>query len=64
MKHCHESCAADWPYSSIHQYIKAGMTGHDWGGDICKIDKSDKKAMARQNDAVGVRFSPQPTGLP
>jgi len=40
VKHGHVTRAADWPYSSIHRYIEAGMMDHDWGGGICGNDKS------------------------
>jgi putative transposase len=40
VKHGHVTLAADWPYSSIHRYIEAGMMNHDWGGGICCNDKS------------------------
>jgi putative transposase len=39
VKHGHVSRAADWPYSSIHRYIKAGMIADDWGGGICDNDR-------------------------
>ena len=31
VKHGYASRAADWPYSSIHRYIAAGMLTQDWG---------------------------------
>ena len=31
VKHGHVTQASDWPYSSIHQYIKAGILPKDWG---------------------------------
>lgn len=31
VKHGHASRARDWPYSSIHQYVAAGMVPCDWG---------------------------------
>ena len=40
VKHGHVTRAADWPYSSIHRYIEAGMMDHDWGGGICGNDES------------------------
>ncbi len=30
--HGHVTRAADWPNSSIHRYIAAGMIDRDWGG--------------------------------
>ena len=41
VKHGHVQRAADWPYSSIHRHIEAGMIGRDWGGGICENDKRD-----------------------
>jgi putative transposase len=40
VKHGYVVRAVDWPYSSIHRYIEAGMMDHDWGGGICGNDKS------------------------
>ena len=40
VKHGHVTRPADWPYSSIHRYIEAGMEDHGWGGGICGNDKS------------------------
>ncbi|MCG2746782.1 MAG: hypothetical protein L6365_04540 [Desulfobulbaceae bacterium] len=40
VKHGHVTRAADWPYSSIHRYIEAGMMDHDLSGGICGNDKS------------------------
>jgi putative transposase len=35
VKHGHVPCAVDWPFSSIHRSIEAGMIACDWGGGIC-----------------------------
>lgn len=32
VKHGYVERASDWPYSSIHRYIKAGVIERDWGG--------------------------------
>jgi len=32
VKHCHVSRAAEWPYSSIHRFIRLGWAKPDWGG--------------------------------
>lgn len=40
----------DWPYSSIHRCIEAGMIDRDWGAGICE---NDKRAMVKENDVVG-----------
>jgi putative transposase len=31
VKHGYVDKAADWPYSSIHRYIRAGLLSPDWG---------------------------------
>jgi len=31
VKHGYMLKAVDWPYSSIHGYIKKGLVRHDWG---------------------------------
>ena len=33
VKHGHASSPVDWPYSSIHQYIKNGELPKNWGDD-------------------------------
>jgi putative transposase len=33
VKHGYVERAADWPYSSIHRFIKRGVVSLDWGGD-------------------------------
>ena len=33
VKHGHARRAADWPYSSIHRYIRAGWMTADWAAD-------------------------------
>ncbi len=32
VKHGHVTRAADWPYSSIHRYIRSGILSVEWGG--------------------------------
>ena len=32
VKHGYVTKAVDWPYSSIHRYIKNGVIADDWGG--------------------------------
>lgn len=32
VKHGYVHRASEWPYSSIHRYIKAGVIANDWGG--------------------------------
>jgi len=31
VKHRHTSSPIDWPYSSIHRYIRQGLVAKDWG---------------------------------
>ena len=33
VKHGHVRTPADWPYSSIHRYIRQGILGTDWAAD-------------------------------
>ena len=40
VKHGHVTRAADWPHSSIHRYIAAGMIERDWGGDEMGAEKN------------------------
>lgn len=39
VKHGYVHRASEWPYSSIHRYIKAGIISDDWGGDVASKDK-------------------------
>ena len=38
VKHSHVSRAAEWPYSSLHRYIAAGILTEDWGAGEGKED--------------------------
>lgn len=40
VKHGYVKHAADWPYSSIHRYIEAGIVGQDWG--VAGLDEEGK----------------------
>ncbi|HLD65725.1 MAG TPA: transposase [Pseudomonas sp.] len=31
-KHGHVQCVADWPWSSFHRYVRAGLLPVDWAG--------------------------------
>lgn len=31
VKHQHVAKVVDWPYSSFHRYVKAGLLPHNWG---------------------------------
>ncbi len=32
VKHGYVSSPSDWPYSSLHRYVRAGLLPSDWGG--------------------------------
>jgi putative transposase len=34
VKHGHVGTPADWPYSSIHRYIRQGIVPADWAVDL------------------------------
>jgi putative transposase len=34
LKHGHARRASDWPYSSIHRYIRSGVVTIDWSADV------------------------------
>jgi putative transposase len=34
VKHCWVTSAADWPHSTLREYIKRGMAPVDWGGSF------------------------------
>jgi putative transposase len=40
VKHGQVTRAADWPNSSIHRYIAAGMVARNWAGDKMGADKN------------------------
>jgi putative transposase len=40
VKHGYVSRAIDWPYSSIHRYVRLGWVAKDWGSDT-KHDEGD-----------------------
>ena len=33
VKHGYVGCASEWPYSSIHRYIRLGLVDADWASD-------------------------------
>ena len=39
VKHGHAQNPVDWPYSSIHQYIKRGELPKNWGADYIESNK-------------------------
>jgi putative transposase len=55
VKHGHSARASDWPYSSIHRYIRQGHLNADWacdvlalrsGGERCPTSRSRQNAMS------------------
>jgi len=34
LKHGHVKCVQDWPYSTFHHYVAAGVYPTDWCGDV------------------------------
>lgn len=48
VKHGHVNSPRDWPYSSIHRWIKAGVYEPDWGrveNGLLKFDDLNETAM-------------------
>jgi len=43
-KHGHVERVADWPWSSFHRYVRAGLLPEDWAGD----DESDSEYGEQQ----------------
>ena len=41
VKHGYINRAADWPYSSIHRYIRSGMLDKDWGTNKMVVRSGD-----------------------
>jgi len=52
VKHGHVTRAADWPFSSIHRYIVAGMLTRDWG-----VGADGRTDSLVNVDGVGVGFA-------
>jgi len=38
VKHGHVQRVADWPYSSFHRFVRAGLYAPDWGGDSAQAE--------------------------
>ena len=34
VKHGHVRQVSDWPYSSFHRYVRAGVYAPEWGGTV------------------------------
>jgi len=43
VKHGYVVRAADWPFSSIHRYIRAGVLPADWGGEGMEVPASARE---------------------
>ncbi|WP_456725148.1 MULTISPECIES: REP-associated tyrosine transposase [unclassified Bradyrhizobium] len=37
VKHALVPCVSNWPYSSFHRYVRAGLLPRDWGGDAADV---------------------------
>ena len=44
LKHGHVQCVADWPWSSFHRYVSAGILPADWAGS----ERCDRARGERQ----------------
>jgi putative transposase len=44
VKHGHVSRVRDWPYSSFHRDVRAGLFPEDWGGDVKVIGEFGERA--------------------
>ena len=42
LKHGHVQRVQDWPYSTFHQYVKAGIYPMGWGGDLEQSVRGDE----------------------
>jgi putative transposase len=43
VKHGHVSAVAQWPHSTFHRWVKAGVYPYDWGGgDIAEVDAGER----------------------
>jgi len=40
VKHGYVIRVADWPHSSFHRFVKAGLLPTDWGGELLEIEGS------------------------
>lgn len=38
VKHGHVTRVRDWPHSTFHRYVAAGILPIDWGGDVGELD--------------------------
>ena len=38
VKHGYVTAPVDWPYSSFHRYVKAGMYPLDWGSNVQDVE--------------------------
>ena len=43
VKHGHVSAVAQWPYSTFHRWVKAGVYPNDWGGGcVAEVDAGER----------------------
>ena len=44
LKHGHVQCLADWPWSSFHRYVNAGILPADWAGaEPCESARGERQ---------------------
>ena len=44
LKHGHVQCLADWPWSSFHRYVRAGIFPADWAGaEPCESARGERQ---------------------
>src|SRR3989338_6519738 len=64
VKHGHVKCVADWPYSSFHRYVKAGIYPPDWvgrvnqrlAGDVCQLSRMAMQSQPAEVQGNKVEF--------
>jgi putative transposase len=56
VKHGYVNCVADWPYSTFHRYVEAGIYPNDWAGNEETVDQEFGEAMITPDD--GLRVAP------
>jgi putative transposase len=56
VKHGHATHVADWPYSTFHRYVEAGVYPNDWAGNGETEDQEFGETMVTPDD--GLRHAP------
>jgi putative transposase len=55
VKHGHVNCVADWPHSTFHRYVEAGIYPNDWAGNEETVDQEFGEALVSPD---GLRHAP------